>query len=91
MILGLNKLFRKLLEISYPVISNQKFWRILSEFEKPLKPHLSDGNLITSTNIIGIVRIVNNKDVKSQSSSSFFAETLNIPKTKNFSPIQKRV
>jgi len=82
---------QRLLEIIDPVISNQKLWRILSESEKPLKPQLSDGNPISSTDILGTAQNVQNKQLKSKGSSSIFAEAFSIPNSRKLSPIQKRV
>ena len=87
--ISINKLLQKLLEIIDPVISNQKLWRILSELEKPLKPQLSDGNPISSTDILGTAQNVQNKQTKSKGSSSIFAEAFSNPS--KLSPMQKRV
>ena len=35
--ISINKLLRKILDVVNPVISNQRIWRILAEFEKPNK------------------------------------------------------
>ena len=80
---------QRLKEIIDPVISNQKLWRILSEFQKPLKPQLSGGDPISSTYILG--PYAPDKEAKSQSrsSSSIFVEALSTPTT--LSPMQKRV
>ena len=63
-------------------------WRILSELKKSLKPQLSDGNPISSIDILGTAQ---NVHPKLKSSPSFFAEALSISDTRKFSPMQKRV
>jgi len=50
--ISINKFLKKLLNLIGPVISDQRLWRILSALEKPLKPQLSDGNPISSTDIL---------------------------------------
>ena len=57
----------------------QKLWRILSQLEKPLKPQLSDGNPISSTDTLGTAQNVQNKQPKSKGSSSIFAEAFSNP------------
>jgi len=89
--MSINRFLQRLGEIISPVISNQKLWRILSALEKPLKPQLSDGNPISSTDLLGTAQNVQNKHPKSKSSSSFFAEALSIPNTRKLSSMQKRV
>lgn len=38
---SINKLFKRVLKGIEPVISDQRFWRILSESQKPIKSELS--------------------------------------------------
>ena len=79
--ISINKLLKRLLEIIDPVISDQRFWRILSEFGKPIKSELPDLSEFQSTNILG--------KTESRSSSSIFVEGFSTPPT--LSPMQKRV
>ena len=72
---------KRLLEIIDPVISDQRFWRILSEFGKPIKSELPDLSEVQSTNTLG--------KTESRSSSSIFVEGFSTPPT--LSPMQKRV
>ena len=39
--ISINKHLKKLLKMIDQIISNQKLWRIASEFERPFKPKLS--------------------------------------------------
>ena len=73
-------MFKRLLEITEPVISNQKLWRIINEFEKLVKSRLPVGNSILSTEIFGTPQNTESKG------SSFFADALVITKVpkKNF-------
>ena len=87
--ISINKFLKKILKLIDPVISNEKLWRILRELEKPLKPQLSDGNPISSTDILGTAQNVQNKQPKSKGSSSIFAEAFSNPS--KLSPMQKRV
>lgn len=89
--MSINRFLQRLGEIIYPVISNQKLWRILSEFQKPLKSKLSDGNLISSTDILGTAQNVQDKQPKLKGSSSIFAEAFPISNSRKLSPLQKRV
>lgn len=49
---SINKLFKRVLKIIEPVISDQRFWRILSESEKPIKSQLPDPSGVRSTDIL---------------------------------------
>jgi hypothetical protein len=73
--ININKLLQRLLEIIDPVISDKRLWKILSELEKPLKPRLSDGNPISSTEILDTTQNSKSK------SSSIFANALVSPST----------
>ena len=86
--ISINKLLRRLLEIIDPVISNQKLWRILNQLKKPLKPQLSDDNLISSTDILSTAQ---NAQPKSKGSSSIFAEALPISNPRKLSPMRTKV
>jgi len=79
--ISINKLLKRLLEIIDPVISDQRFWRILSKFGKPIKSELPDLSEVQSSNILG--------KTESRSSSSIFVEGFSTPPT--LSPMQKRV
>lgn len=74
-----------------PVISHQRFWRILSELEKPWKPKLSDGNHISSIDKCNRAQNVENKKPKSKDSSSIFAKAFPIPTPGKLSPMKTRV
>ena len=86
--ISINKFLKKILKLIDPVISDQRFWRVLSEYGKPIKSELPDLSEVRSTNILGTAQ---NVHPKSKSSSSFFAEALSISDTRKLSPMQKRV
>lgn len=79
--ISINKFLKRFLEIIDPVISDQRSWRILNEFGKPIKSELLDLSEVQSTNILG--------KTKSRSSSSIFVEGFSTPP--RLSPMQKRV
>ena len=85
--ISINKFLKKILKLIDPVISNEKLWRILNELEKPLKPQLSNGNPISSTDILAIAQNVQNKQSKSKGSSSIFAEAFTISNSRKLSPM----
>jgi hypothetical protein len=85
--ISINKFLKKILKLSDPVISNEKLCRILSELEKPLKPQFSDGNPISSTDILGPYAPDKQAKPRSRSSSSIFVEGF----PTRLSPMQKRV
>ena len=85
--ISINKFLKKSLKLIDPVISNEKLWRILNELEKPLKPQLSNGNPISSTDILAIAQNVQNKQSKSKGSSSIFAEAFTISNSRKLSPM----
>ena len=76
-----------------PVISDQRFYRILSEFGKPIKSELPGPSEVGSTDILG--PYAPDKQAKSRSigSSSIFAEALNIniSNTRKLSSTEKSV
>lgn len=86
--ISINKFLKKVLGLIEQVISDQRFWGIVSELEKPLKPQLSDGNPISLTDILGTAQ---NGHPKSKSSSSFFAEAFPIRNSRKLSHMRKRV
>ena len=90
---SINKFFKKFLKFIDPVISDHKFWRILSESKKPIKSQLSGPSEVRSTDILVPSQNEPDKQAKTRSkgSSSFFAEALSIPNTRKLSPMQKRV
>nr|YP_010448043.1 hypothetical protein NRL27_pgp008 [Nitzschia dubiiformis]UTQ75524.1 hypothetical protein [Nitzschia dubiiformis] len=87
--ISINKFLKKILKLIDPVISNEKLWRIFSELEKPLKPQLSDGNPISSIDILGTAQNIQNKQPKSKGLSSILAEAFSNPS--KLSPMQKKV
>ena len=91
--ISINKFLKKILKLVDPVISDQRFWRILSEFGKPIKSELPGLSEVRPTDIIGPVQNAPNKEVKprSKGSSPIFAEALNIQNARKLSPMQKRV
>jgi hypothetical protein len=90
---SINKFFKKFLKFIDPVISDHKFWRILSESKKPIKSQLSGPSEVRSTDILVPSQNGPDKQAKTRSkgSSSFFAEALSIPNTRKLSPMHKRV
>jgi hypothetical protein len=86
--ISINKFLKKILKLIDPVISDQRFWRILSEFGKPIKSELPGPCEVRSTDILG--PYAPDKQAKTRSRGSFFAEALNIPNTRKLSPMQKR-
>ena len=88
---SINKLLKRLAQIIDPVISNERFWKIISEFKKPLKSdvqQLSDSNrniLGTGPNLVG--KQFKQFEPESKSSSSIFADGF----TTTVSPMGKRV
>lgn len=50
--INVNKFLKKILKLIDPVVSNQRLWRILSEFGKPIKSELLDPSEVRSTDII---------------------------------------
>ncbi len=86
-----NKFLKRVLELMDPIISNQRFWRVLSELKKPWKPELSDGNHFSSTDTCSRTQNVQNKESKSKGSSSIFTEALPIRTPIKLSPMRTRV
>lgn len=74
--LSTNKFLKKILKLIDPVISDQQFWRILSEFGKPIKSKLT---------------VASQFKIQPRNSSFIFAEALDIPNTRKLSSMQKRV
>ena len=91
--ISINKLLKRLLEIIDPVISDQRFWRILSEFGKPIKSELPGPSEVRSTDILGPYAPDKQAKIRYGGSPSFFAEAskINIPNTRKLSPMQNRV
>lgn len=87
--ISINKFLKKILKLIDPVISDQRFWRILGEFEKPTKSELTGPSQVRSTDILGPYKPGKQAKTGSRSSSSIFVEALSTPRT--FSPMQKRV
>ena len=80
--ISINKFLKKILKLIDPVISDQRFWRIISESEKS---ELSGPSEVRSTDILGPVQNVpeNQPKIGSQK-SSIFAEAFPVK------PVQKR-
>jgi hypothetical protein len=89
--ISINKFLKKILNLIDPVISDQRFWRILSEFGKPIKSELPGPSEVGSTDILGPYEPDKQAKIRSRGSSSIFAEALNIPNTRKLSSMQKRV
>jgi hypothetical protein len=89
----LEKIFKLANRLIDPVISSNTFWRIMSEFGKPVKSELSVSSQLPSTDILAPAQTVPDKESKTgltgSSSTSIFAEAFFNP-TRLF-PIQKRV
>ena len=90
---SINKFLKKILKLIDPVISDQRFWRILGEFGKPIKSQLDGPSEVRSTDILVPSQNEPDKQAKTRSkgSSSFFTEALSIQNTRKLSPMQKRV
>jgi hypothetical protein len=89
--ISINKFLKKILKLIDPVISDQRFWRILSEFGKLIKSELPGPSEVGSTDIFGPYAPDKQAKIRSRGSSSIFAEALNIPNTRKLSSMQKRV
>jgi hypothetical protein len=89
--ISINKFLKKILKLIDPAISDQRFWKILSELGKPIKSDIPGPSEIRSTDILGPYAPDKQAKTRSRGSSSFFAEALNIPDTRKPSPMQKRV
>jgi hypothetical protein len=89
--ISINKFLKKILKLMDPVISDQRFWRILSEFGKLIKSELPGPSEVGSTDIFGPYAPDKQAKIRSRGSSSIFAEALNIPNTRKLSSMQKRV
>lgn len=89
--ISINKFLKKILKLIDPVISDQRFWRILSEFGKPIKSELPGLSELVSTDILGPYAPDKQAKTRPRGSSSIFAEALNIPNTRKLSSMEKRV
>ena len=93
--ISINKFIKKILKLIDPIISDQRFWRLISESQKPIKSELSVASEVRSTDILAPSENGKENQAKtgSKGSSSFFAEALPLPisNTKKLSPMQKRV
>lgn len=91
--ISINKFLKKILKLIEPVISDQRFYKLISESRKPIKSELSVSGKVRSTDILNPSQNAPDKSAKtwSRGSSSFFAEALTIPNTRKLSPMQKRV
>ena len=87
--ISINKFLKKILKLIDPVISDQRFWRILGEFGKPIKSELPGPSEVRSTDILGPYEPDKQAKTGSRSSSSIFVEGFFTPTT--LSPMQKRV
>lgn len=89
-----NKILKIISEKIEPVITDQRFWRILSESQKPIKSELSGPSEIRSTDILGPTQNALNKQAKKRSKgSSIFADVLLTPqarrKSSSLLPMEK--
>ena len=50
--ISINKFLEKILKLNDPVISDQRFWRIISESQKPIKSELPGPSEVRSTDIL---------------------------------------
>ena len=89
--ISINKFLKKILKLIDPVISDQRLWRILSEFGKPIKSSLPGPSEVQSTDILGPYAPDKQAKTRSRGSSYLFAEALNTPNIRKLSPMQKRV
>jgi hypothetical protein len=89
--ISINKLLKKILKLIDPVISDQRFWKILSESGKPIESELPGPSEVRSTYILGPYAPDKQAKTRSRGSSFFFAEALPISNTRKLSPMQKRV
>lgn len=51
--ISINKFLKKILKLIDPVISDQRFWRLVGESPKPIKSELSGPIEVRSTDILG--------------------------------------
>ena len=68
---SINKLFKRVLKIIEPLISDQRFWRILSESQKPIKSQLPDPSEVGSTDILAPAENGQDNRPKTRRKSSF--------------------
>jgi len=89
--ISINKFLEKILKLIDPVISDQRFWRLISELQKTIKSELSVSSEVRSTDILAPSENAKENQAKtgSKGSSSIFVEALSNPTT--LSPMQKRV
>jgi hypothetical protein len=89
--ISINKFFLKILSVIEPVDSDQRFWRIMSESQKPIKSELSGTSEVRLTDLLGLAQNAPDKQAKTRSkgSSSIFAEAFSNPR--KLSPMQKAV
>lgn len=88
--ISINKLLKKILKLIDPVISDQRFWKILSESGQTIKSELSGPSEVRSTDIIlGPSQNAPDKQAKTRSkgSSFIFAEAFSIPNSRKLSPM----
>jgi hypothetical protein len=88
--ISINKFLKKILKLIDPVISNQRFWKILSESRKPIESELLGPSEVRSTYTLGYAPDKQAK-TRSRGSSLFFAEGLPISNTRKLSAMQNRV
>jgi hypothetical protein len=92
--ISINKFLEKILKLIDPVISDQRFWRLISELEKPIKSKLSGPSEVRSTDILGPAQNAPDKQAKTRSKgSSIFADALSNPqarrKSSSLPPMEK--
>ena len=89
--ISIDKFLKKILKLIDSVISDQRFWRILNEFGKPIKSELPGPSEVVSTDILGPYAPDKQAKTRSRGLSSIFAEALNISNTRKLSSMQRRV
>jgi len=82
--ISINKFLEKLLKLMDPVISDQRFWRLISESQKPIESELSVSSEVRSTDILSPAQKLpeNRSKNRSKSSSSIFAEAFPTPQAR---------
>lgn len=89
--ISINKFLKKILKLIDPLISNKHFWKILSEFGKPIKSELLGPSKVGERDILGTYAPNKQAKISCRGSSSIFADALSILNTKKLSSMQNRV
>jgi len=88
---SLNKILKIIYKRIEPVITDQRFLKLVHESQKPIKSELSLASEVRSTDILGSAQKLpeNRAKNRSKGSSSIFAEVFSNPR--KLSPMQKSV